>query len=120
MIYFIRIDICLKTNPFVTSKTDPPPQACLEFEAEILVLYHSTSIGPHYQAMMHINCVRQTAKIVHMEKSILRTGDRAKVRFRFMQHSEYIKPNTRILFRESRTKGIGTITQVFPMALPVA
>ncbi|KAJ3413146.1 hypothetical protein HDV05_008484, partial [Chytridiales sp. JEL 0842] len=65
------------------------PQAVLEFEAEVLVLYHSTTIGAKYQAMLHCGCVRQTAKIIGMDKQVLRTGDRAIVRF-----------------REGRTKGV--------------
>ncbi|KAI8850688.1 P-loop containing nucleoside triphosphate hydrolase protein [Chytridium lagenaria] len=76
------------------------PRAVYEFEAEILVLYHSTTIGAKYQAMLHCGCVRQTAKIVGMDKQILRTGDRALVRFRFIQHPEYLKIGTRLLFRE--------------------
>lgn len=70
------------------------PKATFEFDvcifspkltilkAEILVLYHSTTIKERYQAMLHCEGVRQTAKIVNMDKQILRTGDRAVVRFR--------------------------------------
>ncbi|KAJ3182147.1 Short integuments 2, mitochondrial [Gaertneriomyces sp. JEL0708] len=92
------------------------PKAVYEFEAEILVLYHSTTISMKYQAMLHCGCVRQTAKIVGMDKQILRTGDRAFVRFRFMQHPEYLKIGTRLLFREGRTKGVGKVTRVFTEA----
>nr|KAJ3423176.1 hypothetical protein HK105_000991 [Polyrhizophydium stewartii] len=87
------------------------PKAVMEFEAEILVLYHSTTISEKYQAMLHCGGVRQTARIVGMSKQILRTGDRAIVRFRFMQHPEYLKPGTRLLFREGRTKGIGKVVR---------
>ncbi|KAJ3333425.1 hypothetical protein HDU76_008236 [Blyttiomyces sp. JEL0837] len=75
-------------------------KAVYEFEAEILVLYHSTTIGAKYQAMLHCGCVRQTAKIIGMDKQVLRTGDRALVQFRFIQHPEYMKVGTRLLFRE--------------------
>eukprot|EP00842_Homolaphlyctis_polyrhiza_P001371 jgi/Hompol1/2234/HPOL_005177-RA len=88
------------------------PKAVMEFEAEILVLYHSTTIGERYQAMLHCGGVRQTARIVGMSKQILRTGDRAIVRFRFIQHPEYLKVNTRLLFREGRTKGIGKVVRL--------
>ncbi|TPX55681.1 hypothetical protein PhCBS80983_g05110 [Powellomyces hirtus] len=88
-------------------------KAVYEFEAEILVLYHSTTISQKYQAMLHCGCVRQTAKIIGMDKQVLRTGDRAFVRFRFIQHPEYLKIGTRLLFREGRTKGVGKVTRVF-------
>jgi GTPase len=44
-----------------------------------------------------------------MDKELLRSGDRAWVRFRFMQHPEYLTPGTRFVFREGRTKGIGVV-----------
>ena len=43
----------------------------------------------------------------------LKTGQRGKIRFRFIKQPEYIKVGARILFRERRTKGIGEVTQVF-------
>lgn len=95
---------------------DKEPRACMEFEAEILVLYHSTTISSRYQAMMHSGNVRQTAGIVSMgSKDVLRTGDRAIIRFRFMKVPEYLKLGERILFREGRTKGVGKITRMIPV-----
>ncbi|KAI9203923.1 P-loop containing nucleoside triphosphate hydrolase protein [Polychytrium aggregatum] len=88
------------------------PRAVYEFEAEILVLYHSSTIGAKYQAMLHCGCVRQTARIIGINKTVLRTGDRSLVRFRFMQHPEYIKVGSRLLFREGRTKGVGKVIRL--------
>ena len=42
--------------------------AVWEFDAEVVVLYHSTTIGARYQAMVHCGCVRQTAKILRLGK----------------------------------------------------
>jgi GTPase len=39
------------------------PKACREFEAEVLVLYHSTTICPNYQAVVHCGVAQQTAKV---------------------------------------------------------
>ncbi|KAJ2656528.1 hypothetical protein IWW48_004988 [Coemansia sp. RSA 1200] len=41
-----------------------PPVASRCFEAEVVVLYHSTTITPRYQAMVHCGCVRQTARVL--------------------------------------------------------
>jgi GTPase len=60
-------------------KDAPMPKACRQFEAEVLVLYHSTTIGQKYQAMVHCGSVRQTARIVNLDQTVLRTGDRATV-----------------------------------------
>ncbi len=84
-----------------------------EFEAEVLVLYHSTTIQENYQAVIHCGTIRQTAKITKMSQDIIRTGDKAKVRFRFLYNPEYLKKDRQILFREGRTKGIGKITKIF-------
>ncbi|KAI9184300.1 hypothetical protein H9P43_003353 [Blastocladiella emersonii ATCC 22665] len=92
---------------------DADPVACREFEAECLVLFHSTTINQRYQAMLHCGNVRQTVSLVDMDRNVLRSGDRALVRFKFMQRPEYIRVGTRVLFREGRTKGIGKITQVY-------
>lgn len=39
------------------------PASCREFEAEILVLYHSTTISTNYQAVVHCGVAQQTAKV---------------------------------------------------------
>lgn len=93
-----------------------PPEhsrACLEFEAEVVILFHSTTIGPRYQAMLHCGVVRQTVSIVSLQSDVMRTGDRALVRFKFMKHPEYLKVGARLLFREGHTKGVGKITALF-------
>lgn len=59
--------------------------------------------------MLHCGCVRQTAQIVSMNKQVLRTGDRAIVRFRFMQSAEYLKVGTRLLFREGKMDEHGIV-----------
>ena len=53
-----------------------------------------------------------------MSKEHLRTGDKALVRFRFMKNPEYMRINTRLVFREGRTKAVGSVTKLFPNALP--
>ena len=88
------------------------PKVSKEFEAEILVLYHSTTIQINYQAVIHTGTIRQTAKIVDMDKEVIRTGDKAIVKFKFLYYPEYIKKGAKIIFREGKTKGIGQITNI--------
>lgn len=115
------------------------PQATWEFEAEILVLHHPTTISPRYQAMggylrmdetgssrcltrvvslslphhsVHCGSIRQTATILSMNRDCLRTGDKASVHFRFIKTPEYLHCDQRLVFREGRTKAVGTITKV--------
>lgn len=87
------------------------PKACWEFDGEIVVLHHPTTISSKYQAMVHCGSIRQTASILSMSKDMLRTGDKARVRFRFIKHPEYLRPGQRLVFREGRTKAVGNIIQ---------
>ncbi|KAG2234910.1 hypothetical protein INT48_000337 [Thamnidium elegans] len=96
----------------IYEKDKPMPASSLKFEAEILVLYHSTTIKSKYQAMVHCGAVRQTASIITTDKTVLRTGDRANVRFKFVKNPEYLTIGTRLIFREGRTKGVGKITKL--------
>ena len=47
--------------------------------------------------------------MVAMDSDLLRSGDRAIVRFRFLQRPEYLTAGTKFVFREGRTKGIGQV-----------
>ncbi|KAL5594564.1 hypothetical protein BROUX41_001488 [Berkeleyomyces rouxiae] len=88
------------------------PPVYREFVAEVLILFHATTIKLRYQAMLHIGPVRQTCAIIDLDRTFIRTGDRALVAFRFVQRPEYITVGTPFLFREGRTKGLGIIKQV--------
>merc|ERR550539_527068 len=90
------------------------PQSCWEFEGEILVLHHPTTISTRYQAMVHCGSIRQTASIIKMSSECLRTGDKASVLFRFVKHPEYLKEGQRLVFREGRTKAVGNVTKIQP------
>lgn len=93
---------------------DLNPQACWEFEGEVLVLHHPTTISSRYQAMVHCGSIRQTASILAMSQDCLRTGDKAIVHFRFIKHPEYIRPGQRMVFREGRTKAVGNVLKLIP------
>ncbi|KAJ1895217.1 hypothetical protein LPJ66_004727 [Kickxella alabastrina] len=99
-----------------------PQQLSRTFEAEIVVLYHSTTITKKYQAMVHCGSVRQTARVLSIEhadsnnESLLRTGDRARVVFQFIRHPEFIAADSRLIFREGRTKGLGKVLRMLDKA----
>lgn len=108
----IRRNLIRKGMVMMHPAANPTP--CWEFEGDILVLHHPTTISPKYQAMVHCGSTRQTATIISMDKEHLRTGDKATCLFRFIKNPEYLHSGTRMVFREGRTKAIGNITKVFP------
>eukprot|EP00871_Galdieria_phlegrea_P002614 jgi/Galph1/3353/GphlegSOOS_G2044.1 len=85
------------------------PGAVWEFYAEVMILYHSSTIRVNYQAVIHCAAIRQAAKVVSIDSEVARTGDRTKIHFRFLYHPEYLKGDSRFIFREGRTKGIGKV-----------
>jgi GTPase len=92
------------------------PDPIWEFEAEVVILHHSTTIQLGYQSVLHCGVIRQTVSIIEMNQTPLRTGDRGLVRFRFMYNSEYLTHGSIILLREGRTKIWGAISRVFDTA----
>lgn len=88
------------------------PVAVWEYKAEVLVLHHPTTISIKYQAMVHCGSIRQTACILRMTTEHLRTGDKAEVHFRFLKNPEFVKEGTKFVFREGRTKAVGTVTEL--------
>ncbi|CAF1232558.1 unnamed protein product [Adineta steineri] len=94
------------------------PVAYWEFEADLLILHHPTTISTKYQAMVHCGSIRQTATIISMSVEHLRTGDRANVRFRFIKSPEYLRLGMKLVFREGRTKAIGSISRLYPHVAP--
>ena len=94
----------------LSPELDPIP--VWQFEAEVIVLHHATTIKEGYQAVMHCGVVRQTVCIEKMTKEVLRAKDSDVLSFKFMYHPEFIKKDSRIILREGRTKILGVITKV--------
>jgi GTPase len=97
--------------------TDQSQNASYQFEGEVYVLFHSTTIRKGYAPVIHAQSIQQSAKILNIdaESEILRTGDTAFVKFEFMYRAEHIKVGQRFIFREGKTKGIGTIVKIYPL-----
>jgi len=97
-----------------TSAGEMSKQVCREFEADLFLLFHATQISPKYQATIHIGSVVQTVVILSISKQPLKTGQRARVKFRFLRTPECMHKGDRILMREGRTKAVGEVTEVYP------
>lgn len=96
-------------------KSETPPRSTRQFEGQVLILYHNTTLQKNYQAMLHCGAVRQTVRIVEIldhPQGVLRTGDRATVHFEFISQPEFVKVGMKLLFREGKTKGLGVITRL--------
>lgn len=104
-------------NGMVLLSPDAVAQGCLFFQASVSVLFHATAIYSGFQATVHISNIRQTAIIVGIFASnFIQTNQRASVLFKFKNHPEHVRVGQRLLFRDGESKGIGEITQIFPLS----
>lgn len=123
----------VRKGMLLISQTSTPPVACQEFEAEVLCLYHSTTLSVGSCIVLHASSVRQTVKIMAINKldaakqkqpqtfslqaaddakPVLRMGDRARVQLRFMSKTEYLTPGTKLIAREGKTKLVGIVRTI--------
>ena len=89
------------------------PKLIREFDANVLILHHPTTISCGYQPYIHCGNVSQSCQIIDMDKECLRIGEKAKVKFRFLYRPEFILVGAKIIFREGRSKGVGVILEVY-------
>ena len=90
---------------------DADPQAVREFEAEVVVLNHPTTIGEGYEPVVHIETISEAASF-HPDIGQLLPGDRGRTRVRFKFRPYLIEEGQRFVFREGRSKGVGTVTGI--------
>lgn len=89
-----------------------------EFTADVnIIRSNSSTIKIGYEPTVHTCNVRQTARILsikHIDKEesdILRTGDRAIVKFKFCNRPEYLQIGNQLIFSEGKIKAVGKIIE---------
>ncbi|MDS0283453.1 GTPBP1 family GTP-binding protein [Haloarcula onubensis] len=90
---------------------DADPDPVREFEAEVMVLNHPTRIGDGYEPVVHLETVSEAAKF-YPEDGQLLPGDAGTTRVRFKFRSYLVEEGQKFVFREGRSKGVGTVTDV--------
>ncbi|MBI2543181.1 MAG: GTP-binding protein [Candidatus Aenigmarchaeota archaeon] len=88
------------------------PKPVKSFEADILVLTHPTRITNGYEPVLHLFTVGESARIELAGKDYLKSGENGKVKFTFKYSPHYLEEGDRFVFREGKTKGIGTVTKI--------
>jgi elongation factor 1-alpha len=90
-------------------EADPDPVR--EFEAEVMVLNHPTHIGAGYEPVVHLETISEAAAFYPEEGQLL-PGDTGKARVGFKFRPYLVEEGQRFVFREGRSKGVGTVTDV--------
>jgi len=90
---------------------DADPTPVTEFEAEVMVLNHPTRIGDGYEPVVHVETISEAAQFFPTDGQLL-PGDTGEATVRFKFRSYLVEEGQRFVFREGRSKGVGTITRV--------
>ncbi|MCU4743525.1 GTP-binding protein [Halobacteria archaeon AArc-m2/3/4] len=93
---------------------DADPQPVREFEAEVMVLNHPTRIGDGYEPVVHLETIGEAAAF-YPEDGRLLPGDTGETTVRFKFRPYLVEKGQKFVFREGRSKGVGTVTEVHPM-----
>jgi len=90
---------------------DAEPEPVREFEAEVMVLNHPTRIGDGYEPVVHVETISEAAQFFPTDGQLL-PGDSGEARVRFKFRSYLVEEGQRFVFREGRSKGVGTVKRV--------
>lgn len=113
---------------------EEPLSPAMSFEAEIEIVKGSgvdgTTIREGYQTMVHILHIKQPVEIekIHIIEDggmnynqnstsdrVIRPGDRARITFRFMKRSEFLRKGMKVLLRDGHVRGCGVVKDVHPL-----
>lgn len=131
------VDIKKKIDKSIIRKgsriMEAPVELTDEFEATVKILKHSTGIREGYEAVIHMENITQTVRIIKIYKNTiepklndllahidltgiesptLRMGSTGKVRMRFVQNKECVKLGSVFIFREGNCRGVGSVVSL--------
>lgn len=104
------VDAEIRRGMVVTSMAGLRPVR--EFEAEIVVLNHPTSISEGYEPVLHLETISETVTITPLDREFLAAGDKGGVRMRFKYTPNYVVEGQKFVFREGKSRGIGIVTRL--------
>jgi elongation factor 1-alpha len=89
------------------------PEPVRSFEAEVMVLNHPTRISSGYEPVVHLETVSEAA-VFEPEDGRLLPGDAGTTTVEFKFRPYLVEPGQKFVFREGRSKGVGTVMDVNP------
>jgi elongation factor 1-alpha len=89
-----------------------PALTVREFEAEVAILVHPTTIKRGYECIAHIETIAETMTFEPIDNEYMSAGDTGKIKMKFKYRPCCIKEGQKLIFREGRSKGVGTVTRI--------
>lgn len=108
----------LRSGMVLIADNDIGELSSVFFQATIAVIQHSSvrGIKKGFQTTIHIGSIRQTAVVEGIfGRDSLKANETGSCLFRFLVRPEFVKTGMSLLFRDGRTKGVGVVTQIFPL-----
>jgi elongation factor 1-alpha len=96
----------------IICRLDYNPKAIREFEAEVAILVHPTTIREGYECITHIETIAETTCIRPVDQEYLSAGDTGLIRIKFKYRPCAIRKGQKLIFREGKSKGVGNITRL--------
>ncbi|KAL9540956.1 hypothetical protein MBANPS3_009386 [Mucor bainieri] len=120
-------------------------ESYMEFEADLMVLYHATGVSTGTCGMIHSGSIRQHARVIQSTLSlpsqeeqlssdiedltlstsmplsppsntnVIASGQQGTCRFKFMYEPCYLRLGAQILFMEGKSKCLGRVTRLIPI-----
>lgn len=133
----VRKGMVILNAPTKYKKGDPEPLGIWEFDAEIIIQSNkTTSVKLGYSPVIHIDNIKQSANVIELTnvvkkirkkrknqkkmkthtsdgQVIMRSGDRATIRFRFAYRPEFFASGSKIILREGNTRAKGVVTKIY-------
>ncbi len=73
---------------------------------------HPTTIKKGYECISHIETIAETTTFEPLDKEYMSAGDTGKIKMRFKYGPYSIHEGQKLIFREGRSKGMGTVTRI--------
>ncbi len=106
------IDVAEVKRGMILCSASYPTKIVREFEAEVAILVHPTTIKSGYECITHIETIAETMTLDPIDNEYMSAGDTGRIKMKFKYHPYCIKEGQKLIFREGRSKGIGTITRI--------
>ena len=102
------VDASVLARGMVLEPADADPTPVRSFKAEAMVLNHPTKITAGYEPVVHLETVSEAARFEPAGDHLL-PGDTGRTRIRFKFRPYLVEEGQRFVFREGKSKGVGTV-----------
>jgi elongation factor 1-alpha len=106
------VDIDEIKRGMILCSPEYPALTVREFEAEVAILVHPTTIKKGYECIAHIETIAETMTFEPLDSEYMSAGDTGKIKMKFKYRPCSIREGQKLIFREGRSKGVGTVTRI--------